>query len=208
MGLFNADTNKKVTELSEKYEAKKVELQEKRKKLLEDKDALRSAIEDDFQRQIEEGTKADKKLHSDAERVEEELKDVTNLLENIDVVKAKKLSKYVEEIEKERQKALVEANKMMFEFEKEIATLRYAFLDKLAESRKKQGEAEAMLGNFREAERLLNLKPLHFDPSITIITDFRPSHKISPVPNKTEINEAYRNGSYYSARERKHYFGE
>jgi chromosome segregation ATPase len=206
---FKSDIVEKVTAVNEKYDKKKAELQQKRSDLTADVDHLRSELENDLQRQIMEEATADKRLQKDYDATAAELNRINSLLSDFENLRQKALQKHVDTVEKARQKVADTITAENDQYIKELAALKYQYLDKLCDHVELRRKFSGELNAFREVAELLGLKDVRASVGFEVIPDFQPHYKYSPVPNVEEIKNAYSNGqiSYTSNQQRKFYLG-
>lgn len=158
MGLLKVDVIKKVSSIKAKFEKKEEELLAKRKRLLQEQDMLRSAIEDDFQRQIMEESTPDKKLKNDYDKVTSELGHLKIQLESLSGLLSKELAKYegdvLAEATKLEDKYRQEDKQLMFELKK----AKLAYLEKMIECEKANRKANQGYAQYRELMNSLGMK--------------------------------------------------
>ncbi|WP_338779543.1 hypothetical protein [Metabacillus sp. FJAT-52054] len=191
MGLFNANTLKKVKATAEKFEAKKAELEEKRTALIEEKHVLRSELENDFQRQIMEGTNPDKKLQTDYDKTVAELERVTLQLSSIDGIKAKELAKFTEEVQKERKAFIEDADKKLNEVRGELFTLKAKYLQALVKHQETRTElSREFIIKFRDVEEVMEIERVDFRYRSVLQDSFNVDPRdFNPMINNFELRE-------------------
>lgn len=162
MGLLKVDIIKKVNGIKAKFEKKEDELIAKRKRLLQEQDMLRSAIEDDFQRQIMEESTPDKKLKNDYDKVNSELGHVKIQLESLNGLLSKELAKYKEEVStqaiKFKDNYREEEQQLLFELKK----AKLAYIEKLIEYDMANRQANQGYVPYRELMNSLGVKGTAF----------------------------------------------
>lgn len=158
MGLLKGDVIKKINGVKAKIQKKKDELIEKRTLLLREQDMLRSAIEDDFQRQIMEEVPPDKKLKSDYDKVTSELGHLELQLDSLDGILSKELEKYKGDVVKESDKVVSDYGQLEKKMHDDLKRIKLQYFEKLIEYNQANLKARQQYGVHGEVLDSLGLK--------------------------------------------------
>ncbi|MBT2257064.1 hypothetical protein [Priestia megaterium] len=202
MALFKADTLKKVNSTKEKFNTKKAELQEKRIKIVQERDMLRSALENDLQRQIMEGTSPDRKLQSGFDKVNADLERINHQLASIDGILSKELQKHKDDIKKESDKVVSTYREQESKIDEDLKQIKLQYFEKLAEYHEVYLTASRKYSEFGNIMETLEIPKRPVDKHISFNMEQKWNNDYQAMFSTTELRQAYDGKVPYSA---KHY---
>ncbi|WP_374187398.1 hypothetical protein ACEPPU_23200 [Priestia aryabhattai] len=203
MALFKADTLRKVNSTKEKFNKKKAELQEKRTKLVEEKDMLRSALENDLQRQIMEETSPDKKLQNEFEKVNADLECVNLQLASIDGILSKELQKHKDDVKKESDRVVSTYSEQESKLEEDLKQIKLQYFEKLVEYHEVYLNASRKYSEFHNIMDTLEIpkRPINKNIAFNMVQDF--NNQYQGMFSTAELRDAYYGKVPYSAKQYK-----
>jgi len=203
MALFKADTLKKVNSTKEKFNKKKTELQEKCTKLVEEKDMLRSALENDLQRQIMEGTSPDKKLQNEFDKVNADIERVNVQLESLEGILSKELQKHKGDIKKESDKVASTYSEQESKLEEDLKQIKLQYFEKLVEYHEVYLNASRKYSEFHNIMDTLEIpkRPINKNIAFNMVQDF--NNQYQGMFSTAELRDAYYGKVPYSAKQYK-----
>ncbi|MGX1373857.1 light-regulated signal transduction histidine kinase (bacteriophytochrome) [Priestia megaterium] len=203
MALFKADTLKKVNSTKEKFNKKKTELQEKCTKLVEEKDMLRSALENDLQRQIMEGTSPDKKLQNEFDKVNADIERVNVQLESLEGILSKELQKHKGDIKKESDKVASTYSEQESKLEEDLKQIKLQYFEKLVEYHEVYLNASRKYSEFHNIMDTLEIpkRPINKNIAFNMVQDL--NNQYQGMFSTAELRDAYYGKVPYSAKQYK-----
>lgn len=194
MTLFQGDTIKKIHKLLDNAEKRKEKLQKRVATLKEEAELLYQAVQDDFNQAILNDSEPSKKLSSDLEKVQDELKRTQFQLEQIDLVVQAELEKAKGAVDKERKEFVAnKGEEFRKQFDK-MNDLKLAYLESIIEYSKMKAEYDVEYRNtFRDIENRVGLRnrDIFYDFHISLNQRYQlDGDHYSPMVYNDELRDA------------------
>lgn len=151
-------TLQQANEIIEKYEGKRLELQNQLVKLDEDIQYMQGEVEADFQQAVMNDSKVNTRLKNDLDALLVTRDQVMKMLHGFDGLLQNALTGLREEVRKETQSIVDGIRNREAELEKELKDIKLAYLQKVVQYHDEFGKGASELLNYRHLNERLGLR--------------------------------------------------
>ncbi|MGQ7772729.1 hypothetical protein [Bacillus sp. WC2507] len=151
-------TLEQANEIIEKYEGKRLELQNQLVKLDEDIRYMQGEVEADFQNAVMNGGSVNTRLKNDLDALLVTRSQVVTMLRDFDGLLQNALTGLREEVQKETQSIVDGIRNREAELEKELKDIKLTYLQKVVQYHDEFGEGASILLKYRQLNERLGLR--------------------------------------------------
>lgn len=151
-------TLQQANEIIEKYEGKRLDLQNQLVKLDEDVRYMQGEVEADFQQAVMNDSKVNTRLKNDLDALLVTRDQVVKMLRGFDGLLQNALSGLRDDVQKETQSIVDATRNREAELEKELKDIRLAYLQKMVQYHDEFGKGASELLNYRQLNERLGLR--------------------------------------------------
>ncbi|MFB5576640.1 hypothetical protein [Bacillus cereus] len=175
-------TLQQANEIIEKYEGKRLDLQNQLVKLDEDVQYMQGEVEADFQNAVMNDGKINARLKNDLDALLVTRDQVVKMLSGFDELLQNALTGLRDDVQKETQSIVDGTRKREAELEKELKDIRLAYLRKIVQYHDEFGKASSELLSYRQLNERLGLR----------MVDIRGNHII-------DLDSSVQRGNHFKA---------